>query len=167
MARDPATKLSVEDRLDLMDLFARYYWALDLGDAEAAVDCYAEGGTLDHLWQGVLTGREQITEAFKELWYERPSWWFARQHRLNNYVWEKEGDGAHVKAFFSILQHNVYYRTNFVFGIGTVDVFCVKEDGEWKFKTFGINAWIQPEDVPWKGERRAWDLGPLAERAMA
>ena len=161
-----ADKLPVEDRLDIMDLFARYYWALDLGDADGAVDCYASDGYLDHLWQGKLQGREALTAAFHELWYDRPSWWFARQHRLNNYVIAPEGDGARVKAMFSILQHNVYYRTNFVFGIGTVDVLCGKEDGEWKFKTFHVNAWIQPDDVPWKGERRAWDVSEAQRAAV-
>jgi hypothetical protein len=153
-----AEKLSVEDRLDIMDLFARYYWALDLGDAEGAAACYAEDGWFDHLWQGKREGREAIVSAFEELYYDRPSWWFARQHSLNNLVISREAGGAHVKAFFSILQHNVYHRTNFVFRIGTVDVRCVKRDDEWQFASFSINAWREPEDVPWQGDRRAWDV---------
>jgi SnoaL-like protein len=162
---DNPTKLSVEDRLDIMDLIARYYWALDLGDAAGAADCYAEDGYLDHLWQGKLEGRDNIVRAFEELYYDRPSWWFARQHRLDNVLIRKEDDGARVKAFFSILQHNVYYRTNFVFGIGTVDFRCGRHDGEWKFESFHVNAWIQPEDVPWQGDRRAWDVSGVGEPA--
>jgi ketosteroid isomerase-like protein len=157
-------KLPVEDRLDIMDLFARYYWALDLGDAGTAADCYAEDAEFDHLWQGERRGREAIVQAFEELFYERPSWWYGRQHALSNILISKEGDGARVKAFFQILQHNVYYRTNFVFRIGTVDVRCVKRDGEWKFASFAINAWREPEDVPWQGERRAWDVSGTVTR---
>jgi ketosteroid isomerase-like protein len=157
------TKLSVEDRLDIMDLIARYYWALDLGDAEGAAACYAEDGYLDHLWQGKLVGREAIARAFNELYYDRPSWWFARQHRLNNVIVDKAGDGAHVKAMFSILQHNVYYRTNFVFGLGTVDIELGRHDGEWRFEAFKVNAWITPEDVPWQGDRRAWDVSGMTQ----
>jgi ketosteroid isomerase-like protein len=151
-------QLSAEDRLDLHDLLARYYWALDLGDAEGAAAFYAEDASFDHLWQGESRGREAIARAFEELYYERPSWWFARQHRLSNVVIERDGDGARVKAMFSILQYSVYYRTNFVFRLGTIDVRCVKRDGEWRFAAFSINAWREPEDVPWRGERRAWDV---------
>jgi hypothetical protein len=155
----PAGKLSVEDRLDIHELFARYYWALDLGDAEGAAACYAEDARFEHLWQGERSGREAIVGAFEELYYDRPSWWFGRQHSLSNMLIEKDGEDVRVKAFFSILQHNVYYRTNFVFRVGTVHVRCVKRHGEWKFAEFSVNAWREPQDVPWRGERRAWDLG--------
>lgn len=156
---DQAAKLSVEDRLDIMDLFARYYWALDLGDAEGAAACYAEDASFDHLWQGERQGRDGIVDAFEELYYDRPSWWYGRQHNLSNMLVEADGDGARVRAFFNILQHNVYYRMNFVFRVGTVEVRLVKRDGEWRFAEFRVNAWREPEDVPWRGERRAWDLG--------
>ena len=153
-------KLDVEDRLDIVDLFARYYWALDLGDAEGAADCYADDASFDHLWQGKREGRDAIVRAFEELYYERPGWWFAREHSLSNLRIEPEGgDAARVRAFFSILQHNVYYRTNFVFRIGTIDALCVKRGNDWKFASFLVNAWREPEDVPWLGERRAWDTG--------
>jgi hypothetical protein len=57
-----------------------------------------------------------------------------------------------VRCFFQILQFNVEYGTNFVFGIGTREDLCVEQDGRWVFKTLFINAWRTQADVPWKGE---------------
>jgi hypothetical protein len=157
---DANTKLSVEDRLDIMELFAKYAWGIDTGNIEAVISCFAEDGYLDHLWQGKLQGREALRRAFEELWYDRPSWWVGRQHLANHFLIEREGEGARVKAFFSILQYNVDYRTNFVFGIGTWDNFCVKRDGKWMFKSVYINAWTGPDKVPWFGEKRAYSAQP-------
>ena len=45
-----------------------------------------------------------------------------------------EGEGVRIKAFYSILQYNVDFHTNFVFGIGNWDNYCVKQDGQWYFE---------------------------------
>jgi len=164
---DASTKLSVEDRLDIMELFAKYAWGIDTGNIDAVVACFAEDGYLDHLWQGKLQGREKLRQAFEELWYDRPSWWIGRQHLANHFLIEREGEGARVKAFFSILQYNVDYRTNFVFGIGTWDNFCVKRNGQWVFKSVYINAWTGPDKVPWVGETRAYSQQPAPQPPVA
>lgn len=147
-------KLPVEDRLDIQELFARYAWALDMADADAALDCFTEDATLNHLWQGERTGHAQILAAFKELWYDRPSWWYARQHLANHLLITRAGAGARVKAFFSILQYSTEFRTNFVFGIGNWDNFCLKQNGVWRFQSVYINAWTDKDKVPWQGEPR-------------
>jgi hypothetical protein len=152
---DSNTKMSVEDRLDILELFARYAWAIDGGDIEGVLDCFAEDGSMDHLWQGKLTGHAQIRRAFEELWYDRPSWWIGRQHLANHFLITREGEGARVKAFFSILQYNVEYRTNFVFGIGT-----------WEFQEEKINAWMDRNTVLWEGEDRAKSMGPRVARPV-
>ncbi len=153
-------KLSAEDRLDIMEFFAKYAWAIDSGDAEGVLKCFAEDALFDHLWQGKMVGHEKIRRAFEELWYDRPSWWIGRQHLANHFVIEREGEGARVKAFFSILQYNVEYRTNFVFGIGTWDNFCVKRGGRWVFQSLKVNTWMDPNTVLWVGDDRATTSGP-------
>jgi hypothetical protein len=162
---DSQSKLSVEDRLDIQELFAKYAWGIDMGDIDAVVACFAEDGYLDHLWQGKLQGHDKLRRAFEELWYDRPSWWIGRQHLANHFLITREGEGARVKAFFSILQYNVDYRTNFVFGIGNWDNFCVKRNGNWLFKSVYINAWTGPDKVPWVGEARAYSPQPMVNTA--
>jgi SnoaL-like domain len=156
MAETPR-RLSADDRLDIMDLFARYSWGIDLADAEMALSCFAEDGFFDHLWQGRVQGHDAILKNLHELWYDRQHWWYGRQHLFNHFLMTptatEEGEpGARVKSFFQIIQYNVEYRTNFVFGIGTRDDLCVKRGGRWLFKQLYVNAWTSVEAVPWKGE---------------
>lgn len=162
----PVTQLSVEDRLDIQDLFARYSWAIDLADPDAAVACFAEDAYFDHLWQGRVQGHAAILKNLHELWYDRQSWWYGRQHLFNHFLMtpetSPEGEpGARVKSFYQIMQFNVDYGTNFLFGIGTRNDLCVKKNGAWLFKHLQVNAWTSRDQVPWKGEIR------LAARPVA
>jgi len=157
---DSNAKLSVEDRLDIQELFARYAWGINTGDIESLLECFAEDGTLDHLWQGKMQGHAAIRKAFEELWYDRPSWWAGRQHWANHFLITREGEGARVRAYYSILQFNVDYRTNFVFGIGSWDNYCVKRNGRWVFQSLCVKAWRDKDSVEWVGDPRAYSMGP-------
>jgi hypothetical protein len=148
-------KLPVEDRLDIQELFARYCWALNTGDVDGVLACFTEDGCLDHQPQGRFVGQDAIREILADLWYGRPGWFIGRQHLANHFLIRPEGaDRARVKAFFSILQHNVDYRTNFVFGLGNWKNVCVKRDGVWLFESLVVEKWIG-DGVPWAGEARA------------
>jgi hypothetical protein len=154
---EAARKLSVEDRLDIQELFAKYAWAIDLADAALVVECFAEDGFFDHLWQGRVQGHAAILKNLEELWYDRQHWWFGRQHIFNTFLMspmatERGDEAARVKSWFQILQFNTEYRTNFVFGIGTRDDVCVKRDGVWRFLQLYVNAWTSVEAVPWQGK---------------
>ncbi|MQA84362.1 MAG: hypothetical protein GEV03_07005 [Streptosporangiales bacterium] len=151
-ARDSG-KLSVEDRLDIMELFAKYAWALDTGDADGVLACFAEDGYLEHLPQGRFYG-EDIRKLLDQLWYDRPGWYIGRQHLANHFLITRQGEDARVKAFFSIVQHHPGDRSNSVFGIGHWDNVCTKQDGTWLFKAVNVGKWMG-EDVPWVGEDRA------------
>ena len=150
-------KLSAEDRLDIQELFAKYSWAIDLADGPGAVACFAEDAYFDHLWQGRVQGHAAILKNLEALWYERQSWWFGRQHLFNHFLMTAEqtpeGEaGARVKSFYQIVQYNVDYNTNFVFGIGTRNDLVVKRNGVWLFKHLQVNGWTGRDQVPWKGE---------------
>jgi SnoaL-like domain len=152
-------KLSAEDRLDIQDCFARYAWGIDLADKDLALSAFAEDAWFDHLWQGRVQGHEAILKNLEELWYNRQHWWYGRQHLFNHFLMtpvttDTGEEGARVRSFFQIMQFNVEYRTNFVFGIGTRDDVCVKRDDTWLFLQLRVNAWVSRETVPWQGELR-------------
>ena len=154
---DAPARLTADDRLDILDLFARYSWGIDLADKDMALSCFTEDSYFDHLWQGRVQGLKAIEKNLEELWYDRQHWWYGRQHLFNHHLMEpvvtEPGEpGARVKSFFQIVQHNVDYGTNFLFGIGTREDTLVKRDGRWFFLSLYVNAWVSRETVPWKGE---------------
>ena len=152
MSISEPTRISAEDRAEIIELYARYAWGLDLADPEMLLSAFAEDAEFDHLWQGKVKGHAAILENMQELWNKRQNWWYGRQHLFNHYIMEPLPAGVRVRCFFQILQFNVEYGTNFVFGIGTREDLCVKQNGRWVFKTLFINAWRTQADVPWKGE---------------
>lgn len=152
----PNWKLSAEDRLEIQELYARYAWGIDLADIDMALSTFTKDAWFDHLWQGRVQGHEAIRRNLEALWNDRQHWWYGRQHLMNHFIMdplEEEGQ-AEVRCFFQILQYNVDYNTNFVFGIGTRRDLCVKQDGRWLFKSLHVNAWTAMDEVPWKGEIR-------------
>jgi SnoaL-like domain len=153
MTQANPTAVSADDRAAIIETYARYAWGLDLADAGMLLSAFAEDAEFDHLWQGKVKGHAAILANMRELWNDRQHWWFGRQHLFNHYIMERQPDASvKVRCFFQIMQFNVDYATNFVFGIGTREDLCVQRAGAWVFKTLFINAWRSQADVPWKGE---------------
>jgi len=146
--------LPAQDRGDITELYARYAWGLDLADEELLLSAFAEDGTFDHLWQGKATGHAAIIANARSLWNDRQHWWYGRQHLFNHFIMEPRAEGVRVRCFFQIVQLNIDYGTNFVFGIGTRDDKLVRRDGRWVFFSLFVNAWTAADQVPWRGERK-------------
>lgn len=151
----PRPKIPVEDRLEIQELFAYYAWGLNTGDAEQVLACFTEDCSFEHLPQGVFRGHEQLRVLLNHLWYDKPGWFIGRQHLASHFVMTPRSElEMHVKAYSSILQHNLDYRRNFVFGLASWDNVCTKASGEWLFSSVRIVKWMG-DGVPWVGEERA------------
>jgi len=155
----PRPKIPVEDRLEIQELFAYYAWGLNTGDMDQVLSTFAADATMEHQPQGVFTGHEQLKVLFGHLWYDKPGWFIARQHVASHFIiTPAEPPGSdqeyHVKAYSSILQHNLDYRSNFVFGLASWDNVVTKASGEWLFKSVRIVKWMG-DTVPWEGDERA------------
>lgn len=148
------TTMPAQDRGDITELYARYAWGIDLADEELALSAFDPESSFDHLWQGEATGHDAILASLRSLWNDRQHWWYGRQHLFNHFIMEPKPGGARVRCFFQIVQFNVDYGTNFVFGIGTRDDFVVRREGTWRFARLHVNAWTSADQVPWRGERR-------------
>ena len=147
-------QLSALDRAEIQELYARYAWGIDLADLDLALSAFTQDAGFDHLWQGKVQGHEAIAANLQKLWYDRQHWWIGRQHLMNTFIMdpcEQQGEVA-VRCFFQILQHNVEYKTNFVFGIGTRNDHVTKKEGVWRFQSLSVNGWTQLDDIPWQGE---------------
>lgn len=161
-------KVKLEDRAEIEELIARYSWALDTGDFEGYADCFTEDGWLRHWPQGLCEGREGLKRATDSLWYSKPNHYLGRQHRFSSIIMKPEQpnkgrDAVRIKAFWSILQHDVETFENRIFGMGTWDTQAVRcEDGDWRCFSVDVDLWIGGQ-VPWVGEDRAWKNGPPVE----
>lgn len=149
-----AWQLSALDRLEIQELYSRYAWGIDTADLDLALSTFAKDAGFDHLWQGKVQGHEAIAENLKSLWYDRQHWWLGRQHLMNHFIMDpREDEGeADVRCFFQILQFNIDYSTNFVFGIGTRIDHVTKKEGVWRFQSLKVNAWTSLDQVTWKGD---------------
>src|SRR6185437_8359471 len=151
----PRPKIPVEDRLEIQELFAYYAWGLNTGDMDQVLSTFAEDATMEHQPQGIFTGHEQLKIIFSHLWYDKPGWFIARQHVASHFIMTPLDDGdMHVKAYSSILQHNLDYRSNFVFGLASWDNVCTKASGEWLFNSMRVVKRMG-DGAPWVGDDRA------------
>src|SRR5687768_10202022 len=92
---------SVQDRLMIDDLFIRYTCALDAGDVETLVACFAEDGSLDSPAVGKLAGRPAIREFARRFarFRERGS---QLRHMITNLRIELDGDRGSAQCYLAV-----------------------------------------------------------------
>lgn len=95
-----SARLSVEDRLDIQELLARYAWTFDMGDVDGFVACFTEDAILcedafeePDRW----TGADGI-RAMAQFFFSRPSF-PGRQHHVTHILIEGNDDAAVVRSF--------------------------------------------------------------------
>ena len=82
--------LSCDDRLDILEVAARYCRALDRGDPEALEAVFTEDAVWESSARGARQGREAIVEEFRG----RAAQAHTRKHWTSNPVIEGDGDEA-------------------------------------------------------------------------
>ena len=92
---------AVADRLAIEDLFVRYTAALDGGDVETLVGCFAEDGSLDSPTVGRYAGRAAIRE-FAERYARFRQSGAQLRHFVSNFAVAVEGDRAAVTCYLLI-----------------------------------------------------------------
>ena len=124
-----AGPLTVEDRLLIRELYARYVWAMDSGDLDAFVDCYAPGGRLD-------VGRSATTPEEIRNWladFLKDSAFPGSQHHYNQFVMEGDGRSCQVRAYWVRLYRLPGTTSSQIIAQGYYTDTVVKVDGRWRF----------------------------------
>jgi len=147
-------RLTVEERLDIQELFAKYCWGLNTGNLEQVLSCFTGDGYLAHPPQGRRQGPDAIRALLEELWYGRPSWFIGKQHIATQFLINREENGARAKAYWTIIQKDVDSGRTYIGALGHWDNFCVVENGRWLFKSLEVTIW-GAGTVPWVGDERA------------
>jgi ketosteroid isomerase-like protein len=136
---------SVEDRVLIHDLYARYSWALDTGDTEGYVRLYTpDAVVLENVPEGVrrVEGHDAIRE-FTRRFHGNPDF-PGRQHRISQIVIspDPEGRADHrlVRSYVLATQTKDGYEPT-VFWCGYGEDVVRKVDGEWLISRREIKPW--------------------------
>ncbi|PZN34059.1 MAG: hypothetical protein DIU71_03505 [Proteobacteria bacterium] len=137
-------RLSVEDRIAIQDLIARYAWALDTGDVDAFVACFTPDCVVieevfeePDRWEGHV-GVRRLAEH-----YRNAPGFPGRQHHVSQSIVTGAGDRCTVKSFAFVTEcrGEPPYTLRFA---GYYDDQLVRLDGEWLFRERVIRLWDGP-----------------------
>ncbi len=136
--------LSIEDQLAIRDVVSRYCWALDTGDVEGFVSCFAADAVL--VWDTFEVPLEwrghDAMRHFASFLRDQPST-AGRQHHVSNLLLEATDQGARGKAYASVAlrQGNGPHLLN-VMG-WYEDEYCKQANG-WAIARRVIRDWSGP-----------------------
>jgi 3-phenylpropionate/cinnamic acid dioxygenase small subunit len=137
--------LSMEDRAELHDLYARYCFTFDRGEADAWADTFTPDGRFLLPKPPEIVGTDELRAFAENREQEKPG----MKHLMNNILVEDTPDGASGEAYFLVFRigPDELFRLR-VFG-HYEDTF-VKEDGAWKIATRKADFHLAPElfDAP-------------------
>ena len=147
--------LPVEDRIAIQDLIARYAWALDTGDIDALVACFApDAVVIEEVFEDPdrWEGHEGIRRLGEH--YAASPGFPGRQHHISQSIVEGRGEHCRVKSFAFVTEcrGEPPYTLRFT---GYYDDQLVKAGGQWLFKQRVIRLWDGPvlARFPGRGER--------------
>jgi len=123
--------VSLEDRFAIHDLFVRYTTALDSGDVETIVSCFAADGVLESPAVGKYAGRDRIRE-FSERFAAMNARGVQLRHVISNLA--IEGDGDSLRATCYLINIMTMNRESQMMPPGRYECAVRKIDGAWLFQ---------------------------------
>jgi len=136
--------LTVEDRIAIQDLLARYAWSLDTGDMDRLVACFtADARIVEEVFEepDVWKGHDGIRRISQH--YASAPNFPGRQHHTSQLLVEGNAGEARAKSFVFVTECHGEppYLLRFA---GYYEDIIVKQDGAWLFKERIIRLWDGP-----------------------
>jgi uncharacterized protein (TIGR02246 family) len=122
----------LEDRLAISDLLVRYTTALDAGDVETVVDCFAADAALESPVIGSITGADPI-RAFAGRFAAQRAGGTQFRHMITNIAAVIEPGGARARATAYLLVLITASGKSRQLPPGRYECEAVKEAGAWRF----------------------------------
>ena len=113
--------LTLEDRLEITELVARYNQAIDTRDGAGYAETFTDGGVFQIAGQQEVRGRERLMRMIERL--DPPN----SRHWVNNMVIDGDGDTATMTCYLAVLRD--LRITNMGFYVNALK----KVEGAWKF----------------------------------
>ena len=137
---------STEDRLQILELYARYCWALDTGDTDAYVALFTEDAeateeTRDRGLE-VRKGRDEIRKLVLKF-HQRPGF-PGHQHQMAQFVFEADPQG---RADHWVVRSYAWATINHppapphLHWCGHIRDVIAKVDGQWLIRSKDIMGW--------------------------
>jgi len=137
---------SVQDRLEIIELYARYSWALDTGDTDGYVELFAEDGeATEETREGgleVRRGREEIRKLVLKF-HQRPDF-PGHQHQMAQFTFEPDPKGRPdhwVVRSYAWATINHPPAPPHLHWCGHIRDVIGKVDGQWKIRSKDIMGW--------------------------
>lgn len=135
-----ASKFSVEDRLEIINVLNSYSHYFDHGQTEDWLNLFTEDGIFEVAGGAVFKGRTQMMPlvARSKKWLEAG---VQRRHRLSNIIFhEQTKSKARISVYLLLASTANKEDLSFV-STGEYSGWLVKKDGEWK-----ISKWVAAVD---------------------
>lgn len=140
------SRVSIAARFEILDLFARYSWALDTADLDALLDCFTTTGAIIRATNDAEhrhEGRAELKEFFGGLFSQKK--FIGRQHHVDQMVFSPGSTPNTVRirsyAFVTELHPDLAPA---IFFAGYYEDVCVDHGNVWKFQARRY--------APWSGE---------------
>jgi hypothetical protein len=126
------TEVTIEDEILIRKLYNKCYWALNTGDEQGVIDCFAPDGYIE-MYNGTIISREKSGAGAVAA--QNDPVMATRQHHITNFIVEPDPEGnpnrRAIRLYFLVTQVYEPPKTelrNSCFGNDMVE----KIDGEWK-----------------------------------
>ena len=135
--------LSIEDKLEINELIARYNVAIDSGDAVGWARTFTPDGVFDGI-VGRFEGRDEIADFARRYWTD-PQYEDFRscQHWVNNVLIEGDGDAATPRADHQMVQPTK--SGGRILLVARYNDTLRRLDGEWLFSRRRVRAHDDPD----------------------
>lgn len=138
--------VSADDRFAILDLFAEYSWAYDVGDAESYADTFTSDAVLADDAGLKAEGRAAIMEAVRYFFDIRGTniW----QHHNDHLRMFGDEHRCTVFSYWAVLEQSRETASRQIVSLGWYESECVKVAGNWRFarRTFHNGM---PPSLPW------------------
>lgn len=141
-ADEPGSKhrLSADDRLDIIDLMARYAWAYDTSSTAALAATFTDDGVLEVFGKPLAGGKLGFASfiAMANDMRKDHGW----QHQTNNHVFtEYDGQSCKVFSYYLMPESDAQGGDVHVRAMGYYESLCVRTPQGWRFARRAVTRW--------------------------
>lgn len=138
-------RITVEDRLEIFDLLARYNWAIDCDDADAFVTTFADDGefvTKDKVYKGHADLRDLMVHLHQKRDGDAQRSLF---HNVSNVVLERIDDD-HIRFVGQLIGPRISSSDVHTLQLGWYDDVLTRTGAGWRFGRRHFRIW--PDAAP-------------------